>query len=61
MITNEQWQKVYFANKTMRCFKNIKTYKVETWIHLGFADGTEIQINPDNVNFIHLRGRRHVK
>jgi len=61
MKTNEPWNKVYFTNKTMRVFKDVKEYKVETWIHYKFNDGTEVQINPNNVLFIHLRGRKHVK
>jgi len=61
METSEEWNKVYFTNRTMRVFRDVKKYKVETWIHYCFEDGTEVQINPDNVNFIHIRGRKHVK
>jgi len=61
MKTNEPWNKVYFNNGTMRVFKDIKEYRVETWIHYKFEDGTEVQINPNNVLFIVIKGREHVK
>ncbi len=59
MKIKEKFARVYFDNKTMRVFKDIVDYRVDTWIHMKLTNDDEVIVNPERVLYYISRGRKH--
>ena len=55
VLEQERW--IYFENKTCRLFRDVVSFKVDTWLKLTLADGTYVLVNPEKINFMKIKGK----